>query len=149
MPPTSAAVLALKAAFRLAVAAAGGTDPVGALIGRSAQQVARYYGPGSPDTPSARVIALVEAAGPSLYVTRALAALHGAAVVETARDIPHQPIASRLAQVGASSGAAFAEAAAALADQHVTRAEAARLIAALRTLAGAADLAITLLEAGR
>ncbi len=143
----NSSILALKAAFRLAVHAAGGIDAVGALIGRSPQQVARYYDPGSPDTPSLRVVALVEAAGPSLYVTRALAQLHGAAVVEAAADIPHQPVATRLAQVGATSGAVFAEGAAALADQRVTPAEAASLAARVRDLLGAGELLAALLEA--
>lgn len=88
----TAAILSLKSAFRMAVHDAGGIDACGALIGRSAQQVARYYDPGSPDTPTVRVAALVEAAGPSLHVTRALATLRGAAVVEAAREIPHAPM---------------------------------------------------------
>lgn len=144
---TTAAVAAIKAAFRLAVADAGGIDAVGKLIGRSPQQVARYYDPGSPDTPSARVVALVEASGPSLHVTRALATLRGAAVVEIAPEIPHAPIATRLAVIGRTSGAVFAEGAAALADQRVTRAEAARLAAAVRDLVGAGELLAALLEA--
>lgn len=141
------AVLALKAATRLAVLDAGGLPAAAAAAKLSAGQVSRCQSAEYPETLSLRHVALVEAAGPSLHITRALAQLHGAAVIETAREIPHHPMAARFAELAASSGALFAEVAAALADQHVSQPEAARLVAAVRHLLGHAELAINLLEA--
>lgn len=141
----NAAAAAIKAATRLAVAEAGGGEAAAAAIGLSVGQVSRCTRPEYPDTLSLRHAAMLEAAGPSTRISAALARLSGCALLALSEYQETEPLAVRLAVVGARSGAVFADAAQALADRHVSRAEAAALVESLDALARAAGAAIAAL----
>jgi hypothetical protein len=143
----TSAVEQIKAATRLAVADAGGVEASAAALGLSVGQVSRCMLVAHPDTLSLRHAALLQAAGPSVRITAALANLSGCALLALSDSPAPSLLAVRLAAVGAQSGAVFSAAAEALADQHVTRAEAARLAEELHALATDATAAIAALAA--
>lgn len=135
-------IAALKAATRLAVASAGGPLAASVAIGLAEGTISRASRVDYPDSLSLRHAALLEAAGPSTHISAALARLSGCALLQI-EDAPAAPlVAADLAGVGERSGAVFAEAARALADHHISGAEAVALVERLHALSAAADAAI-------
>lgn len=132
------AACALKVAVRLSIHDGGGIDPTAALLRLGRAQLGRFHASDDPALPSLGYVPALEAAAGHPRITGALAALHGCALVPLAAEPSAGSLAQHLARIGRESGEVFAEAAAALADQHVTAAESVVLVRQLLELEQAA-----------
>jgi hypothetical protein len=130
---------ALKRAVRQAVASAGGADAVAAGLSVSAQTVYRYGHPDHAEFPPLTSVVAIEAMGPSLHITAALAALQGAAVLPLGHAPAPATVLGRCAAVTREGAEVMEATAAAMADGEVSSAEAVRLAVEVAQLITAAQ----------